>query len=226
MLIAQASRGAPEGATGRVGDYISLVANGDRGVVDAYQHIYSVHADEICAYIHDDVTVHDADWQDRIHAEFADPKVAIVGMGGALGIGLPEIYKRPYNIWQLQRIDYYSNQTDWAIHGKYETGSRDVAVVDGFFMAVRRSFLDEIGGWAWFPFSFHCYDTCLCLMARRHGWKVRMVGVSVTHHGGKTSTTPEYLEWCKSRGTTAEREHEEPHRWMYDTFRDCLPCRV
>jgi len=165
-------------------------------------------------------------WPQQIEAEFADPKVAIVGMGGALGIGTPDIYRRPYNIWQLQRIDYFSNQTDWQVHGKREEDLRDVAVVDGFFMAVRREFLDQIGGWSWMQTRFHCYDVALCLMAHRKGWKVRMVGVNCTHHGGGTSTSAEYKAWLESQGTNQAEDHSKPHEWLYNEFRDVLPLRV
>ncbi len=198
---------------------------GPRGVVGAYDEAVAKCDSEIIAFIHSDVKIYD-DWVMRVEAEFADPGVAIVGLGGALGMGTREIYKTPYRIEQLQRIDYYSNMRDWKTHGKRETGARDVAVVDGFFMAVRTAFLKKIGGWSWFPFAFHSYDTSLCLMARRHGYRVRMVGVECDHFGGGTSTSPAYREWCKRNGTTMALEHSEPHKWQYDFFRDVLPLRV
>lgn len=224
MLIVIAQRILPVDFKAEAGE---LRINGDEGVVHTYERAYRQTIEPtILAYMHDDVTIHDEEWKNRIEAEFADPKVAIVGMGGALGMGTPEIYKRPYEIWQLQRIDYYSNQTDWQVHGKLETGARDVAVVDGFFMAVRRSFLDEIGGWSWMQTRFHCYDLALCLMVHRRGWKVRMVGVNCTHHGGKTSTSAEYKEWLEAQGTNQADDHSVPHKWLYDEFRDVLPLRV
>lgn len=197
------------------------------GVVPLMQRLYegerSIGDMDILAYTHDDVECFDPTWNERVLAEFANPAVAIVGFGGALGIGLPDIYKTPYHISQLQRRLYMSNQTDWDVHGTREVGARDVAVVDGFFMAIRMSFLDEIGGWKWFPHNFHCYDTCMCLMALRKGYKVRMVGVECTHYGGGTSTKASYADWCKKNNTTPELEHLRPHRWMYDEFRDLLP---
>jgi len=197
------------------------------GLVNAYQQLYEDQRDKhaIIAFSHDDVTIHEP-WVARVEAEFADPKVAIVGLGGAKGIGVDDIYRTPYKLQQLQRIDYMSNQTDAEIHGKRFTGACDVAVLDGFFMAVRTSFLDEIGGFKWFPHRFHCYDTALCLMAHRHGYKVRMVGISATHWGGGTSTSADYVQDCKDRGTSVAAEHTEPHRWMYDEFRDLMPLRI
>lgn len=196
------------------------------GLVPAYQALYEQNRKhDIIAFTHDDWESHEP-WVARIEAEFSDPQVAIVGMGGAKGIGVDDIYKRPYQINQLQRIGYRSNQTDWEIHGARETGACDVAVCDGFFLAVRTSFLDQIGGWKWFPHRFHMYDVALCLMAHRHGWKVRMVGVNCTHHGGGTSTTADYVQDCRDRGTSVEAEHTEPHKFVYNEFRDLLPLRV
>lgn len=196
------------------------------GLVAAYQLLYEgARNKDIIAFTHDDWEPHEP-WVARVEAEFSDPNVAIVGLGGAKGIGVDDIYRTPYKLQQLQRIDYMSNQTDAEIHGKRFTGACDVAVLDGFFMAVRTSFLDEIGGFKWFPHRFHCYDTALCLMAHRHGYKVRMVGISATHWGGGTSTSADYVQDCKDRGTSVAAEHTEPHRWMYDEFRDLMPLRI
>ena len=199
----------------------------NKGVVPAMQHLYERFASEdIIAFVHDDVTVHDDSWRERVLREFDNPKVAVVGFGGATGIGTDDLYRTRYQIEQLQRINYASNQTDWETHGSFEDGSKDVAVLDGFFLAVRTSFLREIGGFKWMPFKFHCYDLALCLMAHRKGYKVRMVGVKCTHHGGGTSTTQEYKDWCLENGTTMEREHSEPHKFLYEFFRPELPLRV
>ncbi len=197
------------------------------GMVAAYQKLYELHSDEnIIVFMHDDVEIMRPTWADHITIAFADPKVAIVGFGGATGLGVDDIYKTPYRIEQLQRIDYYSNQVGWEIHGKREIGVRDVCVVDGFFMAVRTEFLNQIGGWKWFPYNFHLYDVGLCLQAIRRGWKVKIVGCEVDHHGGGTSCSAEYAQYCREAGTTPEREHSEPHLWLFNEFRDLLPYRV
>ncbi len=205
------------------------------GLKDAYQKLYSNHKlyvgkgcyADVIVFMHDDVEVFTNNWVEAIAKIFYEsPDTAIVGLGGATGIGTPDIYKTPYHITQLQRTNYYSNQRDWQVHGKRETSVRDVAVVDGFFMAVRTSFLDEVQGWKWFPYSFHCYDTGLCLMAARRGWKVKMIGLDCHHHGGGTSTKPEYEKWCRERGTDMGREHSEPHLFLYNEFADLLPYEV
>ena len=196
------------------------------GVVMAYHKLWERHQEEdVLVYMHDDVAIWE-EWGEPIRDLFENPKVAIVGLGGATGIGHRDIYKTPYDIQQLARIGYRSNQTDWPQHGMLETGCCQVAVVDGFFMAVRGSFLRETGGWNWIHSNFHCYDTAMCLEAYRRGYEVWMTGVSCTHEGGGTSTTDEYAEWCKEHGSTMEAEHSRPHLWLYNEYRDLLPLRV
>lgn len=178
---------------------------------------------QIICYIHSDVVIHEDRWLQRVEKEFEDPRVAIVGFGGATGIGLPNLYKEPYRIENLIRHNYASNQSDWQVHGTRETGSKDVAVVDGFAMCVRTEFLKQVGGWVQVAVNFHCYDLWACLLAIRHGWKVRMVGISCTHNGGGTSTSPQYKKWCEDHGTDMGREHSEPHLRFYREFTDLLP---
>lgn len=197
------------------------------GPVAAFHQLWLKHKDEeVLVYIHDDVSIYDANWLERVCLELMDSKVAIVGLGGATGIGVPDIYKLPYQINQLIRTDYASNQTGWQVHGSQEKGEKRVAVVDGFFIAFKGAFLREVGGWDWIQSNFHCYDTAMCLEAIRRGWEVRMVGVSCDHHGGGTSTKDEYANWCKEHATTMEEEHSRPHIWFYNRYRDLLPLRI
>jgi hypothetical protein len=112
------------------------------------------------------------------------------------------------------------------VHGSRLYGSEQVAVIDGFALAIRTSFLKEAGGWPVDHLSFHCYDLWACLMAARLGYQVRAVGIDCTHHGGGTSTKAEYVEWLKDKGRTPEQDHAEPHVWIYDEFRDVLPLRL
>ena len=151
----------------------------------------------VLAFIHDDVEIYEDGWDERVLREFDEPTVGVVGFGGATGLGTPGLYKTPYRLQQLARTNYASNVTDAEVHGSRFTGERDVAVLDGFSMIVRRELLDKVGGWPVDHLAFHCYDTWLCCMARRHGYRTRLVGVRCHHFGGQTSTTSVYNEWLK-----------------------------
>ncbi len=201
--------------------------NPNIGPVAAFHQLWLKHKNEnVLVYMHDDCSIFDTNWCERVSLELMESKVAIVGFGGATSIGIDDIYKVPYQIQQLIRSDYRSNQTGWEVHGLRETGERRVAVVDGFFMAIKGSFLRQVGGWDWIQSNFHCYDLAMCLEAYRQGLEVRTVGVACDHHGGGTSTKGEYANWCKENATTLEEEHSRPHVWLYNEYRDILPIRI
>ena len=197
------------------------------GPVASLQHGYERTRGPILAYIHDNVIIHEKGWDRRVMREFADPAVGVVGFGGATGLGAVDIYHTPYRIHQLARFGYASNVPDWQTHGLRFAGERDVAVLDGFSIIVRRELLDKAGGWPIKKLVFHNYDFWLCCMARRLGYRVRQVGVACHHLGGRNSTRPTYNGWLSRKlGKTDSDVHREAHEYVYEEFRDVLPIRV
>lgn len=199
------------------------------GVIGSYDAIYrdpAIDAD-VLAYIHDDVTIHEKGWDERVLKEFEDPAVGVVGFGGALRHGADEIYRIPYKLQQLARFLYRSNVDNAEVHGERFTGECDVAVLDGFALIVRRSLLHRAGGWpvATYP-PMHLYDYWICAMAHRLGYRVRVVGIHCQHHGGQTATSAKYQEWAnKSAWGSDAQMHEKGHRLFYEDFKDVLPWR-
>ncbi len=181
---------------------------------------------DVIIYIHDDVSIHESNWAASVMTLFDNPQCVAVGLGGATALGHPDLYKKPYNIWNLARSGYASNQTDAEVHGARFTGSRRVAVLDAFFMAVRTSWLRSIGGWPVEHLTFHCLDLWLACMAARDHRETWMVGVSVTHHGGGTSTKESYQHAKWLQGGDTIRDHQDPHIWLANEFRDVLPIRT
>lgn len=191
----------------------------------AYQHADT--CVDILGYIHDDVVMREQGWDARVLREFDDPTVGVVGFGGALQHGSLDIYKTPYRLQQLGRSYYRSNVDDAETHGERFTGECDVAVLDGFALFVRRELLDKTGGWPLDKLQFHNYDYWVCCSARRHGYKIRLVGCRCHHLGGLTSTRPDYQAWClETYGKTDAQVHEDSHRYIYEEFKDVLPWRV
>lgn len=195
------------------------------GVSRSYQWLYERTKADILAYIHDDVICWEFGWDARVMEEFEDPGIGVLGFGGALWHGTDDLYKTPYKLTQLARRYYFSNVDDAETHGKRFEGARDVAVLDGFCLVVRRALLDRCGGWPR-SLQFHCYDYAICALARRFGYRIRLVGVRCHHLGGRTSTTPEYQKWASDQGVSDQQIHEESHRWFYQEFRDVMPARV
>ena len=196
------------------------------GVVGAYEELYRDSTEDILLFLHDDVICREQDWDLRLMAEFIDdPQTAVVGFGGALWHGLPELYKVPYQLQQLQRGSYRSNVDDAEVHGERFEGRCEVAVLDGFALAVRRSFLDRIGGFAKISgCNFFNYDYAICALARRYKQKVRLVGVRCHHRGGQTSVQHGKEESVKQ--FINQEAYDKSHRWFYESFRDVMPAQV
>ena len=198
-----------------------LPSQARRGPVGTMQTGYESCTADILAFIHDDVIIHESGWDERVLREFENPTVGVVGFGGATGLGTPGIYKIPYRLQQLARISYASNVDDAEVHGRRFAGERDVAVLDGFSLIVRRELLDQAGGWPTDKLIFHMYDAWLCLMAARLGYRARLVGVKCVHLGGRTSTRAPYNEWLQAEhGKSDVDVHREAHEWIYEEFRD------
>ena len=199
-------------------------SNNERTPCECYQHGLEVSASsDVLVYAHPDVTIHDPDWLSRILRLFENPNCAVAGLGGALSLGHPYLYRRSYRIQDMARAGYRSNQTDWQVHGDREQGDCRVAVLDAFLMAVRRDWLLSIGGWPVAHLSHHLLDLFLACEAASAGKETWITGASCTHHGGGTSTKPIYAEAKWLQGNSLESDHQIPHRWLYDTYRDCLP---
>ncbi len=188
--------------------------------------------EDILIYTHDDLTIHDPDWHERLVGNlFSAPtsphnQVVAAGFGGAIALGHPHLYKRPYALDDMARDGYMSNQRDAEVHGRRVPGIKRVAVLDAFIMAVRRDFLLSINGWPVNHLTHHCLDLWLACEAARAGKLIWMTGVDCTHHGGGSSIGKAYANAAWLQGGTLERDHTTPHRWLYDSYRDVLPIRV
>ena len=182
------------------------------------------------AFIHSDVEIYNDEWGFWVDRHFKlHPKCGLIGFGGALALGSPDIYKTPYNLMQLLRYNYYSQQSDHEIHGYLLTKPLQVAVLDGFAMIFRREAYEAMGGWEDAiknGLTFHCYDTWACCRMTELGWEVWVIPIYCWHRGGETSTSDAYNNWLASKGTADHIVHESAHRVIYDRFRNVLPLRI
>ena len=206
-------------------DGLSELSNRDNRVPPShlYQSALEATAAEVIIYVHDDVTILDRDWLSRVLAVFERPEIAVVGLGGAPGLGLPSLYKRPYFLNDMARWGFRSNLVDWYQHGVRETGSARVAVIDQFFMAVSTTFLRKAGGWPISRLTHHCMDMWVCCEAARQQQQVWIVGAECAHRSDNTSQTDAYKMASWLQGGTLEQDHALPHRWIYEEYRDVLP---
>ncbi len=192
----------------------------------AYQQLLDSSQSDVIIYIHDDVTIHDALWLEKVMALFGREECVAVGLGGATALGSRDLYRKPYNIWNMARRGYASNQTDAEVHGGRFTGARQVAVLDAFFMAIRTDWLRNLGGWPVEHLTHHCGDLWIACEAARRMKEIWMTGIDCTHHGGGSSTGKGYAKAKWLQGGTMEQDHQLPHRWLWEEYRDVLPVEL
>lgn len=225
------------------GDVPKIAVIGIRPLTKAYQKGYEealrMYPDcDILGFVHDDVTVYDPAWRERVLTEFDDPGVGLVGFGGSTGHGVPWIYQSPYAWEQVGRTGtFMSNMINAELHGSRIMGSREASVLDGFAMFVRRSVLDNAdwnegsrgysvalgtevavptGGWPQdTPIAYWAYDYWLSCETRRQGMRVRVVGVYCEH-----TCPPEY------RSYVVDEDCQAAHKWLYENYRDTFPAEV
>jgi hypothetical protein len=177
-------------------------------------------------YIHDDVEIFDEEWADMVMRPFDLKRTVAVGLGGAVGLGNKDLYRKPYDIRNMARVGYGSNQVGAETHGIRVTQARKVAVLDAFFMAVDVGWLKSIGGWPFKHLTHHCLDLWLACEAAKSRMDTWTVPVKCNHYGGGTSIKPAYsqAEWLQ--GGTLESDHATPHVWLYENYADVLPIEV
>jgi hypothetical protein len=191
-----------------------IIANTD--VLSAYQICYKRSKEPILAYIHDDVMIYEKGWDSRVLSQFDDPGVGMVGWGGGLGHGVPHLYEVPYYLPNLARQKFLSNLRNAEVHGKRFTGERDIAVVDGFAVFVRRSILDAWGGFPQNkPVGYFMWCENLCCETRRQGYRIRLVGIDCDHLGGRTSSIVQVKD-----------DYEAEHEYFYKMNSDVMPFDV
>lgn len=191
-----------------------------------YQEALETSESNILVYAHDDVLILDPEWLSKIDAVFIGEDVAAVGLGGATGLGNDDLYRKPFNIWNMARSGYCSNQEDAETHGDRFPGFKRVAVLDAFFMAVRRDFLLSIGGWPVQHLTHHCLDLWLACEAARHSKKLWMAGIKCNHYGGGSSIKQSYQQAKWLQGGNTDMDHLIPHTWLHKNYRDVLPIKV
>jgi hypothetical protein len=195
---------------------LPLVLACGKEILPAYQECYERTREPILGFVHDDLLFYEQDWDMRVREEFRDTGVGVVGIAGAIGHGTPNLYTVPYHLPNLARQGFVSNLRHWQQHGGHFTGRRDVAVIDGMAIFVRRTVLKKWGGWpVGSPLGYHLYTEALCCETRRQGLRIRLLGIEADHLGGRTSTTAAIKE-----------DYAIAHRFLFDTYRDVLPYRV
>lgn len=211
VLESETNRGAPHGLHAL---WEAARADGVRG------------EDDLLVYTHDDLFIMGKGWETAVTRVFdADPRCALAGFSGAPGLGLDELYHTPYRMEQMIRLGFMSNLPSAEAHGVRCLEPKRISLTDGCSMIMRRSFLDSVNGWSWWPFVDHNYEVgvaCEVARARLHAWYIPVVH---DHLSGWTANNAEGVRMFSAHGGQVALQHESA-RYLYDHYRDVLPLRV
>lgn len=184
----------------------------NRGVLNTMQQGYEVAESDIITYIHNDVFIYKQDWdQEIIGLMMGDPKIGVIGAFGASGVG-PDGGR-------IQRVARgrapgFSAMLEAEVHGERipDGSTKYVAIMDGFFMSIRKELLDKTGGFDTKTYEWHhFYDRDICLESIRHGYNNIVLGLPIHHWCGKTANQAEYQEQIKKEYGNGKFKHTSQH---------------
>jgi hypothetical protein len=202
---------------------------------------------DIIACFHDDLEILDPDWVKKVLTHFTrHPSCGLAGFGGAIGLGDPEIYQKPYDPMQLARVGFRSNMTNAEAHGLRSLLPERVACLDGFSQVGRREFwkglafgegADDIDIDATVPvwqhledegFRHHAYDSYLGVVAKRFGWDAWYLPIACHHFGGRTAVGDRgYQAWAAQQVEGGDHGFwTQAHEIFYRLGRNILPIRL
>lgn len=231
-------------------DIDTVIRNSENvGVLKALNQAWQVAKDssDYIFYTHNDVMIYEDGWDtklERILEEQAKlskdlghlAKVGVATFYGAKGIGTSDIYKSPYIMQQMIRLENVSNCTRMdANHGYRPIRGEveDVAVADGFSLIVSVELLNRIGGFdRTFPVH-HMYDNDICLESLDKGFRNIVIPMDAQHLGGRTDVGE---NWAEPFGKTKQQVHQEAHPIFYEKWspahvadgrhKICMPIRL
>lgn len=207
----------------------------NEGLVTALNQIWHVARDlqaDYIFYTHNDVMVYESGWDDKIKRLIAEEnkkaeilghigKVGVAGFYGAKGIGTRDIYKTPYLMQQMIRIENVSNCNRMDANHGYRNirggaETEDVAVMDGFSLIVSMELLNKLGGFDRNYPPHHMYDNDICMESLNSGYRNIVIAMDAQHLGGRTDVGE---DWASRFGKTKQQIHQEAHPVFYEKWR-------
>ena len=194
------------------------------GVRPALNQIWEACKEDVIVFTHNDVEFFEKNWDLKVLKAFEENENAgIIGAYGAKGIGTFDIYKTPYKMHQLARNGNVSNcRMDKEVHGfrNLENEFENVAVFDGFFMAIKKELLDKTKGFSDILPSHHNYDNLICIQSLENKYENIVISLDLNHLGGRTDVGE---DWTKEMGKTKQQIHIDAHPPLWEYGKGKLP---
>jgi len=179
-------------------DSFLFIENNRKGLSTCYNRILDEKAgrDEIVIFVHDDVTIGDLFFQEKITEAFDQRNYAIAGLAGTSDFKIrPDL---AVTSWFQSPPEACSGAVEnhmpgnWTIMSSFGPTPKRCVALDGLFLAIdlkkiRHVRFDE-------QLAFHFYDLDFCLTAHQAGLILGTVNVYVTHRSGGNFSSQGFKE--------------------------------
>lgn len=207
--------------------YLGVVPAFIRGVELAYQLHPGAAA---IACLHDDCLIQEPRWATQVLNYFAThSQCVLLGFGGAAQLGEDQVDGVPYRPELLVRKDFMSNMQDAEAHGRRVITPRQVAVLDGFSLIVRREYTRLLWGQLkHLRLTHHAYDAAAGAIVAQAGLEVHLLPLACHHLGGQTAVgDADYQTWARAQTPKGDQGFwEDAHARVFQAFHQLLPIVV
>mgnify|MGYP002623476925 CR=1 FL=1 len=152
---------------------------------------------DIVCFMHEDIIIHTQEWGKRLVSIFKDSKIGLVGVIGSQF--LPNTNASWWNCGaQVGEIlqgnqDAYGNYSVWYNNSNAVNSPIDCVVVDGCFMALRKSLFDYIHFDEDTFSSFHAYDLDICMQVLGLDLRVVVIDKLLIEHKSSGVVGADYI---------------------------------
>lgn len=213
--------------------YDELVLRNDvnAGLIGSLAQAVPEASGDILVFMHNDVLLHEAGWDERIQKAFDDdPKLGIAGLFGGKGV-----YPNGGRLHNGSNMLGKTWGSSWEHHSNHFTGITSAAVLDGMVIIFRKAAV-EYHGLPELP-PHHWYDRILPLYFIERNWRCATIGIAYDHASGLTACREAYFQfakkWCEDRGIVPPEGQSYDHqiynagaKYFEDTYGHRLPLFV
>jgi GT2 family glycosyltransferase len=187
--------------------HISIATNNRQGLPVIYnQRLRAPDSQEYLVFVHDDVWIDDYYFVDRVFEGLNH--FHLIGLAG----NIRRVPNQPS--WAFPDTQFHWDNPNYlsggVAHGEKAFGvvarfgpcPAECQLLDGVFLASRKSFLQAANVEFDERFQFHFYDMDICRSATQAGLKIGTWPIVVTHQSGGRMETPEW--WAQYRSYLAK----------------------
>lgn len=202
-----------------IGD-VHLVTNKENvGVLASLQQGYEkVNKDtDVIVYMHNDVAILEYIYSPAIIEDmFNHSDTGICGLFGAKIAGIDG-----------GRGECVYNGLEAPLEGDKIYKAKEVTLLDGLFLAIRKKILDNTNGWDMNYTYHHFYDKDISLESIKQGYKNYVLPISYYHLSGQTANFGSYKQWIGDKLEGGDIEsHKLSEEYYLAKWKDFLPYKV